>query len=52
MVKALVHGRSIMIFDVLYRSGATMNAITEALYDQGDARVVFALAITQTRRNQ
>ncbi len=38
--------------DDLYRSGATMDAITRALYDQGSAADVFALAITRTRSNQ
>ncbi len=35
-----------------YRSGATMNAITAALYDEGAAADVFALTITRTRSNQ
>lgn len=42
-------GRRILLFDDLYRSGATMNAITTALYEQGAASDVFALTITQTR---
>jgi predicted amidophosphoribosyltransferase len=50
--KAQVQGRKVLLFDDLYRSGATMNAITAALYDQGNAADVFALAITRTRRNQ
>ena len=44
-------GRKILLFDDLYRSGATMNAITAALYDQGAVSEVFALAITRTRSN-
>jgi len=44
-------GRKILLFDDLYRSGATMNAVTAALYDQGAASEVFALAITRTRSN-
>lgn len=41
--------RNILLFDDLYRSGATMNAITEALYGEGFANNVFALTITRTR---
>ncbi len=44
-------GRKILLFDDLYRSGATMNAVTAALYDQGAASEVFALTITRTRSN-
>ena len=47
-----VQGRKILLFDDLYRSGATMNAITAALYDEGEAANVFALTITRTRSNQ
>ena len=44
--------KKILLFDDLYRSGATMNAITTALYEQGKAAEVFALTITRTRSNQ
>jgi len=50
--KAQVQGRKVLLFDDLYRSGATMNAITAALYDDGGAADVFALTITKTRSNQ
>lgn len=46
---ALVAGQKVLLFDDLYRSGATMNAITAALYDQGGVVDVYALAITRTR---
>ena len=49
---ASVHGRKILLFDDLYRSGATMNVITEALYERGGAEEVFALTITRTRVNR
>ncbi|HEY6394433.1 MAG TPA: hypothetical protein VIX12_03380 [Candidatus Binataceae bacterium] len=41
--------KAILLFDDLYRSGATMDAITSALYDQGEARDVYALTVTRTR---
>lgn len=46
---SLITGQSVLLFDDLYRSGATMNAITQALYEVGRAAEVFALAITRTR---
>jgi competence protein ComFC len=42
-------GRNLLLFDDLFRSGATMNAITSDLYDQGAAKTVYALALTRTR---
>lgn len=44
--------KRVLLFDDLFRSGATMNAITGALYDQGRARDVYALTLTRTRSNQ
>ncbi len=49
---AVSQGKRILLFDDLYRSGATMNAITSALYDAGRADQVFALTVTRTRSNQ
>lgn len=49
---SVTSGRKILLFDDLYRSGATMNSITTLLYDQGNASDVFALTITRTRSNQ
>jgi predicted amidophosphoribosyltransferase len=45
-------GRKILLFDDLYRSGATMNSIATLLYEQGRATDVFALTITRTRSNR
>lgn len=47
--KQKVQGRRILLFDDLYRSGATLNEMTGTLYDQGGAAEVFALTITRTR---
>ena len=40
------------LFDDLFRSGATMNAITDVLLRKGKAASVRAFTITRTRSNQ
>jgi competence protein ComFC len=45
-------GKRILLFDDLYRSGTTMNAITEILYASGGAADVLALTLTCTRSNR
>lgn len=50
--KSITSGKSVLLFDDLYRSGATMNAITTELYEAGEVIDVFALTITRTRRHQ
>lgn len=47
-----VQGRVVLLFDDLFRSGATMNSITSALYDPGGAKAVYAFALTRTRSRQ
>lgn len=47
--KRRTEGKRVLLFDDLYRSGATMNAVAIALYDDGAARDVFTFAITRTR---
>lgn len=47
-----VDGRRVLLFDDLYRSGATMNAVATALYDEAKVSAVFALALTRTRGNR
>jgi predicted amidophosphoribosyltransferase len=49
---SVTQGKRVLLFDDLYRSGATMNAITTELYEAGKATDVFALTITRTRSNQ
>lgn len=46
---SVVRGQRVLLFDDLYRSGATMNAITAALYDEGAVADVYALALTKSR---
>lgn len=45
----VLNGESILLLDDLYRSGATLNAITEILYKQGNVRNVYVLTLTKTR---
>jgi predicted amidophosphoribosyltransferase len=47
---SIVEAKTILLFDDLYRSGATMNAVASLLYDQGGALDVLALALTRARR--
>lgn len=50
--RTYTQGKSILLFDDLYRSGATMNAVTDLLVSQGEAEVVRILAITKTRNTR
>jgi len=50
IVKQQVEGRNILLLDDLYRSGATLNAITQALKNEGKTETVYALTLTKTRR--
>lgn len=42
-------GKSVLLLDDLYRSGATLEAATKAVLQQGKPAAVYALAITRTR---
>ncbi len=50
VTRVLVEGQKVLLLDDLYQSGATMNAVAGALYAQGGASDVYALALTQARR--
>jgi predicted amidophosphoribosyltransferase len=50
--KAVTEGRTVLLFDDLYRSGATMNSIAAELRDNGLAADVYALTVTRTRSNR
>jgi competence protein ComFC len=45
----VIKDQNVLLFDDLYRSGATLNAITDVLYAQGEVANVYALALTRTR---
>lgn len=45
-------GKNVLLFDDLYRSGSTLNAITDVVLSQGRAASVRVLTITKTRSNQ
>lgn len=47
--RKITEEQSVLLFDDLFRSGATMNSITDVLYEEGKAKEVFALTITRTR---
>ena len=49
---AIIKGQSILLFDDLYRSGATMNAVAKVLSSEGQAAAIHALALTRTRRRR
>lgn len=41
--------KKILLFDDLYRSGDTLNEITETLYSQGRVNNVYVATLTKTR---
>lgn len=47
--KQQLEGRSVLLVDDVYRSGATLSAAAEVVQGQGKAKVVYVLAITRTR---
>lgn len=42
-------GKNVLIFDDLYRSGATLNAATNVIYNSGRVAKVYVLVLTKTR---
>ena len=47
--RSKVRGKSILLFDDLYRSGATMNEVSSSLQKSGKAEHIYVLALTMTR---
>jgi predicted amidophosphoribosyltransferase len=42
-------GKNVLLFDDIYRSGETLNAITNVIKNKGNAKSVFVLTVTKTR---
>lgn len=49
---AFFQGKVVLLFDDLYRSGASMQEATRSILDSGGAKAVYALALTRTRANR
>lgn len=47
--KQQLEGKSVLLLDDVYRSGATLITATEAVTGQGNPKAVYVLAITRTR---
>jgi len=45
----VVSGHSILLFDDLYRSGATLNAVSRLLQQEGKVKNIYVLTLTMTR---
>jgi len=43
-------GKKVLLIDDLYRSGATLSAVTNALYESGKAEEAYVVTLTRTRR--
>jgi predicted amidophosphoribosyltransferase len=41
--------KNVLIFDDIYRSGETLNAVADAITIQGNAKNIYALTVTKTR---
>lgn len=47
--RSKIEGKSVLLFDDLYRSGATINEVSSALQSLGRATRVYAMTLTKTR---
>lgn len=47
-----VRGKTVLLFDDLYRSGASMKEAARTLAENGGAKAVYVLALTRTRINR
>jgi competence protein ComFC len=46
---SLMQGKTVLLLDDLYRSGATLNAASQALRQKGKAKTIYVLVLTRTR---
>lgn len=49
ITSSVIKGKNVLLLDDLYRSGATVGAITRVLYNRGNVNRVYVLALTKTR---
>lgn len=47
-----VFSKKVLLFDDLYRSGATLRAVADSLIEPGRVGRLYALTLTMTRRKQ
>ena len=47
--ESIVEGKNILLFDDLFRSGATLQVTTKLLRTKGRAKNIYVLALTKTR---
>lgn len=52
VARSKVASKSVLVFDDLYRSGATLNSVCQTLMDKGKAKTVYALTLTMTRSHR
>jgi len=52
VVEPSIKGKTVLVLDDLYHSGATLRAITDVLYKQGGVGKVKVLALTMTKRRR
>ncbi|MBI4217038.1 MAG: ComF family protein [Chloroflexi bacterium] len=45
-------GQNILLFDDLYRSGATLESVGKTLTEKGKVKTIYALTLTRTRSNR
>ncbi len=49
MVSDSLNGKNVLLFDDLYRSGETLNAVCDIVKNKGNAKNIYVLTITKTR---
>ncbi len=43
-------GKGVLLFDDIFQTGATINAISDILYNKGKVRDVYVITLTKTRK--